>query len=98
MVYLLFKIEMGATCSVCENPKGSEDSENTNLDPTEICAVKEILVSFRESFNCFKAENFEKKNYTYTVRGAISAGAAGAFAPAVFWKLFIWNQENGGFT
>ena len=31
-------------------------------------------------------------------RGAISAGAGGAFAPAVFWKLFIWNQENGGFT
>ena len=33
-------------------------------------------------------------------RGRVSAGAAGAgaFAPAVFWKLFICNQENGGFT
>ena len=28
-------------------------------------------------------------------RGGVSAGA---FAPAVFWKLFTWNQENGGFT
>ena len=47
-----------------------------------------LLVTFRLA----KIRKFILVEAFHSIRGAISAGAAGAFAPAVFWKLCICTR------